>query len=96
MQLVVTTSGAVRCLYSEVFDLGSLGRADIRRASNVEPGPDGRWRVDLRPLQGPTLGPFDRRSAALAAEQVWIEQHWLLASTPDASGEVASPSSSSS
>ena len=77
MQLVVTTSGAVRCLYTEVIDLSALGNPEIRRASHVEPGPDGRWHADLRPVQGPVIGPFDCRSAALEAEQAWIEAHWL-------------------
>ncbi|APW63217.1 hypothetical protein [Paludisphaera borealis] len=85
MRLVVTTSGVVRCLYSEVIDLSSLGSPAIRRASHVEPGPDGRWRADLRPVQGPVLGPFDSRSEALEAERAWIEEHWLVGS----SGEVA-------
>jgi hypothetical protein len=87
MQLVVTTSGAVRCLYSEVIDLTSLGRPCIRRASHVEPGADGVWSSDLRPLNGPVLGPFDRRSAALEAERSWIEEHWLPTAASDAIGE---------
>ncbi len=77
-QLVVTPTGQIRCLYSEVIDLAALGIPDITRASHVEPGPDGRWRADLRPLLGPVLGPFPRRSEALEAEQRWIEGHWLL------------------
>jgi hypothetical protein len=94
MRLVVTAAGAVRCLYSEVIDLASLGPPRIRRASHVEPGPDGRWLADLRPIQGPTLGPFDRRGEALEAERAWIEEHWLLAAS-DAAGEaVPAPSSS--
>jgi hypothetical protein len=94
MQLVVTTSGVVRCLYSEVIDLSSLGSPAIRRASHLEPGPDGRWRADLRPVQGPVLGPFDHRSEALEAERVWIEEHWLL--TAYDSTDEAAPRSSSS
>lgn len=77
MQLVVTTSGVVRCLYTEVIDLADLGRPTIRRASHVEPDATGRWFADLRPVQGPVLGPFERRSEALDAEQAWIEVHWL-------------------
>jgi len=87
MQIVVTTSGAVRCLYSEAIDLSSLGRPEIRRASHVEPDPDGRWHADLRPVRGPVLGPFDSRSIALDAERAWIEEHWLLAA-PDATDEA--------
>ncbi|WP_406696361.1 hypothetical protein V5E97_35750 [Singulisphaera sp. Ch08] len=77
MQLVITTTGEVRCLYSELIDLMSLGPPTITRASYVEPGPDGRWHTDLRPLLGPVLGPFERRSEALNAEQVWIEAYLL-------------------
>ena len=77
MQLVVTTAGEVRCLYTEVIDLMTLGRPEIRRASHVEPDSEGRWHADLRPVQGPVLGPFERRGEALEAEQVWIEEHWL-------------------
>jgi hypothetical protein len=78
MQLVVTPKGQVRCLYSEAIDLATLGPARITRASHVEPGPDGRWHADLRLLLGPVLGPFARRSEALAAEAAWLETHWLL------------------
>jgi hypothetical protein len=49
----------------------------IVRASTVEPDRDGRWHADLRLLLGPVLGPFDRRSDALAAEVAWLEEHWL-------------------
>ena len=78
MQLVVTTGGAVRCLYGESIDLTALGRLEIDRASHVEPTPDGRWTADLQPLNGPALGPFARRSDALVAEHAWLEAHWLL------------------
>jgi hypothetical protein len=80
MQIVVTPEGAVRCLYSEMIDLTALGPPEIRRASHVEPDPEGRWHADLRPVGGPVLGPFARRGEALDAEQVWIEEHWLLGS----------------
>ncbi len=49
----------------------------IARASLVEPDGDGRWHADLRPCRGPVLGPFARRSEALAAEGAWLEAHWL-------------------
>jgi len=45
----------------------------IRRASYVEPDDHGQWWADLHPVGGPCLGPFPRRSAALAAELRWLE-----------------------
>jgi hypothetical protein len=77
MQLVITPQGEVRCIYGEEIDLHSLGPLTIQRASHVEPTTDGRWLADLSPIEGPVLGPFDHRTAALAAEQLWLEQHWL-------------------
>ena len=77
MQLVVITNGAIRCLYTEAIPLATLGRLAICRESHVEPTPDGRWLADLSPVSGPSLGPFEVRSEALAAEQDWLEAHWL-------------------
>ena len=77
MQLLVRTSGAMRCRYSEVLDLHKLGRLSIQRGSHVEPTADGRWTADLSPVHGPVLGPFCLRSEALDAEQQWLDQHWL-------------------
>ena len=79
MQLLIETTGAVRCIYDEAIALAALGTLDIRRGSHVEPDGAGRWMVDLSPVQGPQLGPFQRRSEALAAETSWIEMHWLTA-----------------
>lgn len=77
MQLVVEPTGRVRAIYSEEIALEALGRAKFTRASTVEPDGEGRWHADLRPLLGPVLGPFGRRSEALAAEIAWLERHWL-------------------
>ena len=77
MTLVIEPTGRVRAIYSEEIALATLGRATIVRASTVEPDRDGRWHADLRPSQGPVLGPFERRSEALAAEVAWLEEHWL-------------------
>ena len=78
MQLVIRSDGAVRAVYSEAIDLRSLGRPRIVRASQVEPDAEGRWTADLNPVSGPVLGPFALRSEALAAEQRWLEQNWLI------------------
>jgi hypothetical protein len=79
MQLVITPGGVVRCVYDEAFDLAALGSPAISRASHVEPDQQGCWSADLSPVGGPKLGPFDRRSEALAAEHEWLETHWLEA-----------------
>jgi len=77
LDLIIAPGGGVRCIYGEAIDLHVLGRLSIRRASHVEPTEDGRWLADLSPVAGPTLGPFDLRTDALAAEIAWLEQHWL-------------------
>lgn len=77
MELVVSSQGVVRCLYEETLSLESLGTIRITRASHVEPDSVGKWYADLGPVDGPRLGPFDRRSQALAAEHDWIVQHRL-------------------
>ena len=79
MQLIVQRSGVVRCVYGEELDLRSLGTLSIQRGSHVEPCHDGQWTADLSPVNGPLLGPFTRRSDALAAERQWLEEHWLIA-----------------
>lgn len=79
MQLVVLPNGAVRCVYGEELDLGTLGRVTIRRGSHVEPNASGQWTADLSPVGGPVLGPFARRTEALDAERQWLEVHWLPA-----------------
>jgi hypothetical protein len=81
MQMVIDPQGGIRCLYGEAIDLAALGTLSIQRASHVEPDAEGQWWADLAPVGGPVLGPFDRRSAALAAESQWLEAH-LLAGGP--------------
>ena len=77
MQLVISRSGMVRCIYDEAIDLQALGQPEIRRASHVEPDGHGQWIADLAPVGGPKLGPFSGRTAALEAERRWLEVHWL-------------------
>jgi hypothetical protein len=80
MDLLIEASGTVRCVFGEQIDLGQLGQLSIRRGSHVEPTPDGQWTADLAPVQGPLLGPFPTRTAALKAEVTWLQEHWLLPS----------------
>jgi len=77
MQMIVDPQGRVFCLYDEALDLASLGQVSIRRASHVEPDANALWWADLAPVHGPKLGPFRRRTEALAAERNWLESHWL-------------------
>jgi hypothetical protein len=76
MQLVVDPCGGIRGVYAEDLDLARLGRVAIHRGSHVEPTADGRWTADLAPVGGPVLGPFRRRSEAVAAERTWLDR-WL-------------------
>jgi len=76
-ELVISHTGSARCVYSEAVDMRALGRVTILRGSHVEPTTDGCWTADLAPVNGPRLGPFTSRSAALHAEQCWLSQHWL-------------------
>lgn len=77
MEMVIDQTGVGRCVYGEIIPLKELGEVTIRRASHVEPDIQGRWWADLAPVAGPALGPFGRRSEALAAEQAWLETNWL-------------------
>jgi hypothetical protein len=75
MELIITSRGTTTFIYTEMLDLSVLGRPCIRRASHVEPDERGRWWADLGPVEGPRLGPYDRRSDALAAELAWLREH---------------------
>ena len=73
----IRPDGTVHLVYDDALrGLLALGPAAIRRASHVEPTPDGRWTADLGPMEGPVLGPFATRAAALEAEQVWLVHHF--------------------
>jgi hypothetical protein len=76
MQLLIDRQGNGLCLYSEDIDLASLGHLSICRASYVEPDATGQWWTDLLPVGGPKLGPYQKRTQALEAEIIWLQQ-WL-------------------
>jgi len=78
MQIVIRSDGSARCIYSEFVDLHALGQLAIARGSHVEPDSDANWIADMKPVNGPILGPFIKRSDALTAEREWLEAHWLL------------------
>lgn len=75
MVLTISPNGTVRGLYTEELPLDTIGRVAIARASHVEPDGIGLWYASI--VDGPTLGPFDFRSEALAAEIDWIERNLL-------------------
>ena len=75
MDVVITPDGTVTTLYTELLDLAALGAMNIARASQVEPDDRGQWFAQL--IDGPTLGPYPRRSDALAAEVEWLTAHRL-------------------
>ena len=79
MELLITSGGGIRCVYSEELNLHELGRLSIQRGSHVEPTSDGQWTADLSPVNGPVLGPFTTRTAALSAEEAWLLENWLCA-----------------
>jgi len=75
MELVIKPCGNAVCIYGEELDLACLGDVRVRRGSHVEPDDWGRWWADLSPVSGPKLGPFAKRSEALAAELAWLGSH---------------------
>ena len=79
MELLITSGGGIRCVYSEELNLQELGRLSIQRGSHVEPTSEGQWTADLSPVNGPVLGPFTTRTAALSAEEAWLLENWLCA-----------------
>lgn len=72
MQLAVRPDGTATAIYGEEIQLDAIGQTSVRRASHVEPAPAGGWLADMSPVSGPVLGPFPRRSEALAAEVRWL------------------------
>ena len=68
MQIVIKPSGVFISIYSDTFDYGEFGKPQIRRASHVEPDDAGHWFADMSPVDGPKLGPFNKRNEAVDAE----------------------------
>nr|WP_145059933.1 hypothetical protein [Lignipirellula cremea] len=81
MQCHAISREALR-FYDEAINLATFGKLTIRRGSHVEPTSDGRWTADLEPVGGPVLGPFGRRSEALAAERDWLAANWITLQAP--------------
>lgn len=80
--------GVVSFVYSDdLAGLLDVGEATVERVSHVEPY-DGSgvesfaarhdgcwWTADMRPVDGPVLGPFRMRADALQAERDWLLAH---------------------
>lgn len=77
MHIAIDADGTTRFIHNDVLDAKALGAASIRRASHVEPNADLTWNADLTPVNGPVLGPFPTRAAALEAEILWLERNWI-------------------
>ena len=99
--LLLDGAGHVRCLYTEVIPLASLGRLQVQRASTVEyDNARQGWTVTFP--WGVHLEGFATRAAALAAERVALTQRLLAGRGPSrralaspALGEQAGPRCSS-
>jgi len=73
-------NGELRAIYSDevaaVFKKLGITDFNIQRVSHVEPC-GMQWTADMKPVNGPVLGPFDTKAEALAAEEAWINKHVL-------------------
>jgi len=77
MILSITPKGDIRGIYTDDFPWLELGKTLVQRASHVEPDHLGLWWADLSMSGGPKIGPFARRSDAIAAEVAWLERNRL-------------------
>ena len=78
--LYIDQQGTIEGIYSDsLANLLTQGKAEVRRASHVEPGVDDKgdtcWYADMSPSDGPTLGPFYLRQEALDSEVAWLHEH---------------------
>ena len=72
---IVVSGNEIRFIHQDdLAEAFQAGRAITCRASRVEPAKDG-WKADLGPVNGPVLGPFNRRDTALQAEDNWLRKH---------------------
>ena len=74
LRLLLNSKGEIHFIYDDALaPLIEAGEAQVTRASNVEPNPDGQgWIADIK--GGPRLGPFRLREEALKAEVSYLEE----------------------
>lgn len=78
MLVKIDTRGKLEFIWNDALaPLLEIGVGTIKRASHVEPTPEGKWEADLSPVSGPLLGPYDTRGEALGAEVAWLETNHL-------------------
>lgn len=75
-RLVIRPGGDVQYVYADELRplAASLGSAETRRASHVEPDGDS-WSVDLSPSGGPKVGGFETRQSAIDFELDWLDKN---------------------
>ena len=73
LKLLVRTDSTVQAIYSDELAplIDKASHVEVRRASFVEPDPDGGWTATMQ--DGTKLGPFRLRSEALAAEIRYLD-----------------------
>ena len=79
-KILIDDQGIVHFIYDDDLTcLMQMGKAEIHRASHVEPTPLGQrgWIADMSPVNGPMLGPYKLRAQALVAEREWLEANVL-------------------
>ena len=77
-KVAIRPDGLIQFVYADDLRyLMDAGTCEIRRVSHVEPCKGG-WCADMRPVDGPFIGPFELRSDALKAELEYLEKHFNL------------------
>jgi hypothetical protein len=81
IEISILPDGTIKYLYYDEFKfLVGLGHTEISRASHVEPVVEDstvNWYVDLSPVNGPELGPFESRDSAIIEEIEWLQENYL-------------------
>ncbi len=73
INVLIRPDGSVVMIYQEHLSLTALGPGKVKRASEVNPDGEGKWWAQI--YRGPKLGPFAKRSEAVAAEIRYLEEH---------------------